>query len=141
MNDGRPYLRCYYYTAEAVRGPSYPRYADREKVRKRAETMEYVKVRLGRVRGKGKNMKEKGVDIYLAVDLLTLGYANAYDTAVIVGGDEDYLNAIEAVQRLGKHVEVAGFATSTSEKIKRVADRFIVLHAPMFGSQIAWLPP
>ncbi|OGO53294.1 MAG: hypothetical protein A2148_09240 [Chloroflexi bacterium RBG_16_68_14] len=140
LADSRPNLRTYYYTAEAKQGPSYSQYEDRERVRKLAETTDYIQVRLGRVRGKAPRMKEKGVDVYLVVDLLTLGYSNAFDAAVILGGDEDYLNAIDTIKRLGKHVEVAGFVSSTSRKMKEVADRFRPLNAGMFGTDIAWLP-
>lgn len=141
LTEGRPLLRTYYYTAPAVKGQSFALYAHREKVRKAAEMMPYVAVRLGRVRGKAGSMKEKGVDVFLAVDLVTLGYASAYETAIILGGDEDYLNAIDAVQRLGKHVEVVGFVSSTSDKMKRQADKFRPLTAQEFGPHIKWLPP
>ncbi len=139
ITAGRDTLRTYYYTAEAVKGPTFAQYAHREKVRKRAETMDYTTVRLGRVKGVPGKLKEKGVDVYLAVDLVALGYANAYNTALVVGGDEDFVNAIEAVQRLGKHVEVYGFATSTAEKMKRVADRFVQMKAENFGTDVKWL--
>jgi uncharacterized LabA/DUF88 family protein len=53
--------------------------------------------------------KEKGVDIALAVDLLAMAYSNAYDYAIIVGGDADFISAIDEVKRFGKIVYVASF--------------------------------
>jgi uncharacterized LabA/DUF88 family protein len=45
---------------------------------------------------------EKGVDVKLAIDLVTL--KDTYDLAVLVSGDADYIPAVVAIKGLGKHV-------------------------------------
>ncbi len=71
---------------------------------------------------------EKGVDVALVSDLLSLAAMNAYDIATIVSGDLDYLKAIDEVQRRGFLVEVAFFRSQgISKDLMRMADRFIDL--------------
>ena len=52
---------------------------------------------------------EKGVDIMLATDMITHSYKGNYDTAILVGGDSDYVGAVQAVKDNGKNLEVALF--------------------------------
>lgn len=49
--------------------------------------------------------KEKGVDIALCTDLLTLNHKNEYDKAVVFTGDADFNYALKAVNQ-DKQVEV-----------------------------------
>lgn len=53
---------------------------------------------------------EKGVDVKIAVDLLTGAYENGYDTAIVLSSDTDLIPAIQKVRALGKTVEYIGFA-------------------------------
>ena len=71
---------------------------------------------------------EKGVDIALVSDLLSLAAAGAYDVATIVSGDLDFHKAIDEVQRRGLIVEIAYFRSQgISKDLIRLADRFIDL--------------
>ncbi len=71
---------------------------------------------------------EKGVDVALVSDLLSLAAVGAYDVATIVSGDLDYHKAIDEVQRRGLIVEVAYFKSQgISKDLIRLADRFIDL--------------
>ena len=47
---------------------------------------------------------EKGVDAALVTDLLSLAWQRAYDVAVLVSGDSDYIPAVEYVQSQGLKV-------------------------------------
>ena len=47
---------------------------------------------------------EKGVDAALVTDLLSLAWQRAYDVAVLVSGDADYIPAVEYVQAQGLKV-------------------------------------
>ena len=58
-------------------------------------------------------LEEKGVDVALAVDMLTGAFEDLYDAAVLVSSDGDFKPAVEAVQRLGKRVEYLYFQGST----------------------------
>ncbi len=46
-----------------------------------------------------------------------LASEDAYDTAVLVSGDEDLLEAVREVKKFGKRVEIWGFKNSTSQKL------------------------
>lgn len=70
---------------------------------------------------------EKEVDIMLATDMLSLAYKNAYDTAVLVSGDSDFIYTVEEVQRLGKRVENATFKKTSSFNLRKACDDFILL--------------
>jgi uncharacterized LabA/DUF88 family protein len=71
---------------------------------------------------------EKGVDVALVSDFISLGIKGAYDVAVIVSGDFDFHKAIELIQREGCIVEVASFRYhGTSNEMRRIADRYIDL--------------
>ncbi len=69
--------------------------------------------------------KEKGVDVALVTDFLMLGMRGAFEVAIIVSGDQDYVNAIEAVQNIGKIVHIACFENSFPDEMYRYADRYI----------------
>ena len=70
---------------------------------------------------------EKGIDIKIATDMLVHGHRNNYDVAILVSGDTDFADAIQAVKNLGHHVEVALFASSGSQKLREVADRVVII--------------
>ncbi len=70
---------------------------------------------------------EKGVDIDLATDMLRLAYNNAYDTAIIVTGDGDFVSAVNGVKDMGKHVENANFSDGKGYHIRTACDKFISL--------------
>ena len=69
----------------------------------------------------------KGDDIQIAVDMVRLAYENAYDTAILVSGDGDFVPAIKAVQKLGKNVGNAYFHKTSSGFLKRVCDSSVLL--------------
>jgi len=87
----------------------------------------YLQVRLGRLEPRGGGFIEKGVDVSIAVDMLSMGVRNLYDTAILVSSDGDFASAIKAVQELGKHVEVAHFAKGRN--VQQAADVAIELNA------------
>lgn len=79
------------------------------------------------LKGHGHDKKEKGVDVALVTDFLSLGYKKAYDVGIIVSGDQDYVEAIKKVQDLGITVEVAAFANSVGKELFRCCDKKIYL--------------
>jgi uncharacterized LabA/DUF88 family protein len=58
---------------------------------------------------------EKGVDAALVTDLLSLAWQRAYDVAVLVSGDADYVPAVEYVQSQGLKVINAAWAAKGHE--------------------------
>ena len=60
------------------------------------------------------DIREKGVDVKIAVDLVAGAFENRYDTAVVVSSDTDLLPAIKHVINMDKKVEYVGFSTRPS---------------------------
>ena len=70
---------------------------------------------------------QKGVDIYLASDMISLAYENAYDIAFILSGDGDYKALIELVKSKGKKVWILSFRRSLSNALKECADKVFIV--------------
>jgi len=71
--------------------------------------------------------REKGVDVALVTEMLYLCYNHAFDVCCLVGGDNDYVRAVEYVKMQGRRVEVAAFERSLGGKLRVVADKVILL--------------
>jgi uncharacterized LabA/DUF88 family protein len=97
-------LGIYYYDA-IVDVREHPRiyakqlaYFERELMNR----MWYI-VRLGKlVKTPKQDLKQKGVDILMAIDAVSKAYQNQYDMAIFVVGDADFVPLIEAVKNAGK---------------------------------------
>lgn len=87
----------------------------------------YFDVRLGELESSGDTYVEKGVDVAIAIDMLSLATNGVYDTAILVSCDADFIKAVEAVRGVGKHVEVACFFRAF--RLKQAADKVISLNA------------
>lgn len=66
---------------------------------------------------------EKKVDIKIAIDIISYAYENAYDTAVLVSGDGDFIPVVKKVKELDKNVEVWAFKYSLSNALKEELER------------------
>lgn len=64
-----------------------------------------INVRTLEARVRGKSVLEKGVDALIVIDVLTLGFNKAYDTAILVNGDEDFSELIEAVKKYAQELK------------------------------------
>jgi uncharacterized LabA/DUF88 family protein len=70
---------------------------------------------------------EKGVDIQLAVQMLSSAFDNQYDTAIIVSNDGDFAEAVKEVRRLRKSVENAEFPNRLPSYLSRQCSKIIKL--------------
>ena len=61
---------------------------------------------------------EKGVDVALATKLLTLANAKAFDTAILIGADKDFLGTVRAVKALGLRVEIFAWRNTISHDME-----------------------
>jgi uncharacterized LabA/DUF88 family protein len=61
---------------------------------------------------------EKKVDIKIAIDVVSFAYEDAYDTAVLVTGDGDFLPVVKKVKKLNKNVEIWAFRYSLANALK-----------------------
>ena len=66
---------------------------------------------------------QKGVDVMIATDLISLAYNDAYDIAVILGGDTDLIESIRFVRKnLKKKIIVVAFYTKGEPLLSNVSD-------------------
>jgi uncharacterized LabA/DUF88 family protein len=66
-----------------------PRIVAHKESLERVNSAEECHVRLGLVKGV-KPRRQKGVDVLLAVDMLTHAFRNSFERAVLVAGDLDF---------------------------------------------------
>ncbi len=72
-------------------------------------------------------IREKGVDVKIAIDIVIDCIEDKYDTAIVVSSDTDLIPAIKYVQSRGKHVEYIGFSNYTSVGLMKECDAQRVL--------------
>jgi uncharacterized LabA/DUF88 family protein len=73
---------------------------------------------------------EKAVDVFLAVDLVTMAIADAFDAAYLLTADGDYTPAVEAVRKLGKKVYAA--SPLSGAQLGKAVNSFIRLPSSWF---------
>lgn len=130
--DKRLLIGVYYYNAPLDRGYNEGIYFKQQKFFAELRRIPGFHIVLCRMRkmkdADGKlSFTVKGDDVHLTTDLISLAYENAYDTAIIVSGDGDFVPAIQRVQKLGKRVENAYLKISGSDYLKQVCSSSIRL--------------
>jgi uncharacterized LabA/DUF88 family protein len=127
----RKFVRTYYYNARSRKEDVPPeRYDAEQRFYEYLQHMDYCTVRLGRLEGPKGNVHQKGVDVLLVQDLLTLAFTNAFDVAILVTNDGDYASVLEELKSWGKQVEVA-YLGQPSYHLRTACDRYVdLLTAP-----------
>jgi len=129
--SGRKIIRTYYYNAPLDWKRNREAYIKQQKFFEKLRgipNFNLILCRMQRVKSEGKTIYQvKEDDIHLAVDMVKLAYSNAYDTAILVSSDGDFVPAVNAVKDVGKNVENIGFATKFSYHLKQKCDKFHLL--------------
>lgn len=86
------------------------------------EKLDAVTVHYATVNGTRGNLQEKGLDSKMNVDVVKMAAINAFDTAIIVSNDADYVPAVESAKEFGKKVEVVYFAGQGSMELRLKCD-------------------
>ena len=60
---------------------------------------------------------EKGVDVAIATRMLTHAIHKAFETAVLISGDKDYLETVKTIKNMGLRVEIVAFRESLSHEL------------------------
>ncbi len=127
----RNLVRIYYYNCPLDRNKDNDAYRLQQKFFEKLREIPNFKLvlcRMQKVKINGKTIYQvKEDDIHLAVDMVKLAYNDAYDTAILVSSDGDFVPAINAIQEIGKKVENIGFEHKFSYHLKQVSDRFLKL--------------
>lgn len=135
---GRRLVRILYYTAPVKQQENKESYRRQQTFLSKLRQISFLDLRLGRLVKRSKEFEcehcnkktsfnfhnEKGVDVFIASDLLVHAFDDQYDTAILVSEDGDFVPAVQEVQRLSKKVENAYFKTSY---LSKKCDRFIEL--------------
>lgn len=67
-------------------------------------------------------VKEKGVDVSIAIDMAVMGLEDLFDVAILVSGDADFIPVVEFLTSRKKIVEVAQFQNAISWHLRRAVD-------------------
>jgi len=127
----RNLIRTYYYNVPLDRRKNEESYIKQQRFFdkiKRIQNFTFVLCRMQKRKVDGKMIYEvKEDDIHLAVDMVKLAYSDAYDTAILVSSDGDFVPAIQAVKEKGKKVENVGFENKFSYHLQQESDNFVKL--------------
>lgn len=114
--------RVYYY--DAIVDPSDPKHKERKKYFENISKCDLYDVKLGRLIKTDDGYRQKGVDILIAIDMLTKAFQNHYDIAAFVGGDDDFIDLIDTVKELaGKRVHGFYFPHNVSQRLFKKFDK------------------
>jgi uncharacterized LabA/DUF88 family protein len=137
LRDGRKLIRTYYYNAVVSQQDDAQRHRDQQRFFEKLRNASYLELRLGRLERRGNTYVEKGVDVQIATDMIRSAHQDAYDTAILVSGDADFVPAVQLVKDFGKHVENAFCRTGRSRFLQQTCDRFTLLDAAKLG--LCWI--
>lgn len=126
--NGRKHIRTYYYSAPLDKKRDEETYSKQQRFfekLKKLPDFELILCRMQKRKYEGETLYQvKEDDIHIAVDMVKFAYNNAYDTAILVSTDGDFIPAVNAVKEKGKRVENIGFDVKFSWHLKQKCDRF-----------------
>jgi uncharacterized LabA/DUF88 family protein len=137
--EGYFIIRIYYYDAiyeeqeqyQKLSGITDPKRLQRIKAdieaqklkHRQIESTDFFTLRTGRLALKGKgDFEQKGVDGLLAADIVSKGYQDQYDIALLLAGDDDFVDVVKSVKDAGKQVYGFYFTRSTSSRLLNSLD-------------------
>lgn len=141
--SSRRLVHTHYYNVPAIQSEVPDMYKKQQKFYTRLRNIPYFNVHLGRLVPRTKKIQcpkckkdfsftthtEKGPDVALATHMLMYAFDNAYDIAIVVSGDGDFVTSVDEVRRLKKRVENAYFKVdSKPQHLASHCDYFIELN-------------
>ncbi len=132
-DSGLPLLRIHWYDSGTRQGAPSGNQRD-------IATLPKVKLRLGRV---GFNGEQKGVDLKLALDLITQSRNKAAEVVYLVSGDDDLSEAVEEAQHQGVQVislvvpDAQGQPISVSQNLQMTVDQLHLISAPVIDDHVS----
>ena len=134
--SGLPLLRMHWYDASA-RGVASPE-------QRQIATLPRVKLRLGRTSIHG---EQKGVDLKLALDLITQARNRVTDVVYLVSGDDDLTEAVEEAQHLGTQVALLavpdkdGRPINVSRNLQMACDELLLVDVAALDAHVERATP
>lgn len=131
VSGNKRLIRMHYYNAPLDQKMNPEKYRKQQKffeILRRVPNFRLVLVRMQKRQIDGKPFYVvKGDDIHIATDMIVLATKNAYDIAVLVSGDGDFVPAVRAVQDMGKHVENYYFKSGHSWHLRQTCDKSVLM--------------
>ena len=115
----------YELAAQQLLDKSARRQTAQQDFMKRANSFDFLELKYKPLQYQNGRVFQKGVDVQLAVDLVSHAYLNSYDVAIICSGDVDLIESIKLVKNLGKKVIVASCPEQTSTETFKACDHYI----------------
>jgi len=123
--------KAFYYDCLPARGPSEngddydKRVEPQQKVFKAIRSFSGYHVFLGEAVHSSGGIVQKGVDIVIAVDMLTHSFRGVIDRAILFAGDRDFKPLVSALVQQGVYVTVGYHPKSVAEELLDAADERI----------------
>ena len=134
----KTYLFAYKPCDDLMKIESYSKYYERltklkktpylEIIEGRQELRTYDDIKLDINDPRTYYTEEKETDINLATHMVAKGFQNAYDIAVLVSGDTDYIKVVETLHNIGKIVVIAHFKHQNVSRYDDICDSNIILY-------------
>lgn len=120
-------IRVYYY--DAIVDDSHKNHPQQKLYFNKLQKLDLFEVRLGRIKTSNKpSQKQKGVDVLLAIDMLSKAYLNHYDWGLLLAGDDDFLDLVKTIKNTtGKQIIGAYFERHISDDLISSFDKKIPL--------------
>lgn len=122
-------IRVYYYDAVVDFKDNAEMHNEQETYFNNLRELNHYEVKLGRLIKTGrvnKKYRQKGVDVLLAIDMISKAHLNHYDIALLLAGDDDYLDLVHSIKNLtGKRIYGAYFERNASRRLIESFDRRI----------------
>lgn len=80
--------------------------------------------------------QEKETDINLATHMVSKGFQNAYDIAILISGDTDYVNVVKTLHNIGKIIVIAHFKHQNISKYEGIYDAEIILYDNILNDSV-----
>jgi uncharacterized LabA/DUF88 family protein len=124
---GADLFRVYYYYAmpflsDPPSEEEKERYRKKQRFITRLSNLPPFELRKGRLQFIGGEFKQKRVDNLLTCDLVRLAWLNKIDTAVIVGGDDDFVPAVTEAKQAGVSVRLYYSPKAISNELAQKSD-------------------
>ena len=119
-------IRTYYY--DAIVDEEEDEFKKQREYFESIRMQECYTVRLGYlVKSAKKKFRQKGVDILMAIDALTMAYRNYYDAGMFVIGDRDFVPLIDSVKNAGKKTIGVFHRPNSSMELMKTCDMRIYI--------------
>jgi uncharacterized LabA/DUF88 family protein len=104
------------------------RLCDQEDILSKIKSLTGFHLRLGTLSGSHKRLRQKQVDVMLAVEMLTHAFHKHMKQATLIAGDLDFKPIVDALVDLGTWVTVSCEPASAAEDLYSAADQRCVIN-------------